>query len=486
MSAAGPNRVVLLRTPAVARSRRTWLALGLNAAALLASAITLYAFPPEQRPIAAPMLVLGAIVVAFISILWTSEGELPLFESGTLIVLSTAIYGVLALTGFLLMHGVWDESIDFRLTYYPFRPSELGHIGWHCVVYLASFAVTYLVVRGHASAKGAGIDIPRASEISAIVVIFLALTFFRVALKVVYGFETDLSYAQLGEASAATARMPFIVRQFSHHFVSALLIAQQALLIVLLSRWKRPLYRIIVAGWLLWEIIGTAARLGSRTEAVLLLLSAGLVYHRMVKPLSPAKFILGGVLLVGAFTVIGEVRNFAAALPGQRRPNPLVVVNEFQVLFTNAYDLEKRTESHTISVPWQIRAADLYMPIPSQLLPFEKLDPSTWYSAAIGVPPGLMFGVLAQAAVGLGRIELVLRGIAVGVFFALMHRWYVRRAARFWPTLFYLFLTVWTYYSFRATSFWFVSFIVYQFLPVLVATKLTQLALNRAWRSGAA
>jgi hypothetical protein len=484
MSAAAPARVVVVRTPAAARSRRAWRALAVNAAALLSIPIALHALAPEQRPIAAPMLVLAAIALGFISILWTSEGEMPLFESGTLLVLSTTMYGVLALLGFLMMHGAWAENIDFRLTYYPFVPAELGHVGWHYVVYLAAFAVTYLLVRRRASAKGAGLDTPRAKEISAIVIIFLALSLFRLVLKLLYGFQADLSYTELDQASAAAARMPFVVRQFSHHIVSALLIAQQGLLIILLTRWKRPIYRVVLAGWLAFEVLGAAARLGSRTEAVLLLLSAGLIYHRVVKPLSLAKFVTGGVLLVSGFTLVGEMRNFAGAPPGEPHASSLVVVNEFQVLFTNAYDIEKRRESHTIEAPWQIYAADLYMSIPSQLLPFEKLEPSTWYSAAIGVPPGLMFGVLAQAALGLGRVELVLRGIALGLFFGLMHRWYVRRAGRFWPTLFYLFLGVWTYYSFRATSFWFMTFILYQFLPVLAATKVIQLAMDRAMRRG--
>ena len=92
---------------------------------------------------------------------------------------------------------------------------------------------------------------------------------------------------------------------------------------------------------------------------------------------------------------------------------------------------------------------------------------------------GVMFGVMAQAAIGWGWIELILRGAVLGLLFALLHRWYVRQAAQFWPTLFYLFLAVWTYYTFRATTFRFVYFVIYQFLPVMVAVKLFELPLKR-------
>jgi len=41
-----------------------------------------------------------------------------------------------------------------------------------------------------------------------------------------------------------------------------------------------------------------------------------------------------------------------------------------------------------------------------------------------------------------------------------------------------LFVGVWTYYTFRATSFWFVYFILYQFLPVMIVAWLLEVALD--------
>ena len=49
---------------------------------------------------------------------------------------------------------------------------------------------------------------------------------------------------------------------------------------------------------------------------------------------------------------------------------------------------------------------------------------------------------------------------------------YVRRARRFWPTVLYLFVGIWVYYTFRATSFYLLHFVLYQFVSVAVLTAL--------------
>src|SRR5437588_11332669 len=90
-----------------------------------------------------------------------------------------------------------------------------------------------------------------------------------------------------------------------------------------------------------------------------------------------------------------------------------------------------------------------------------------------------MFGVMAQAVVGLGWIEVVLRAALLGVLAAAFHRWFTRNAHRFWVTLLYLYVTIWIYYTFRATSFWLFHSVVYEFLPVMLVVSLLAVILQR-------
>jgi hypothetical protein len=159
-------------------------------------------------------------------------------------------------------------------------------------------------------------------------------------------------------------------------------------------------------------------------------------------------------------------------------------VNEFQVLFGTPYDLYMRKAAGTLPpTPWQVSVSDLLLPIPSQVLPFPKIDPSEWYLGAaglLGTGFGAMFGVISQAIVGFDWIELVVRGCVLGFVLAKLHRWYVRRQRHYWPTLLYLFVCVWSYYTFRASTFYFATFIVYQFVPVLLAVRIIRTVLRGA------
>jgi hypothetical protein len=126
---------------------------------------------------------------------------------------------------------------------------------------------------------------------------------------------------------------------------------------------------------------------------------------------------------------------------------------------------------------------DFVRPIPQQLLPFEKIDPALWYLDVLGIREGnigFMFGVISEAAVGFGAPEMALRGLAVGAIFALIHNWYARNASRFWPTLFYIWLCVWSYYTYRASSFYLLTHVITMFVPVYIFVRAMQSAHSAA------
>jgi hypothetical protein len=99
----------------------------------------------------------------------------------------------------------------------------------------------------------------------------------------------------------------------------------------------------------------------------------------------------------------------------------------------------------------------------------EKLEPSEWYLdvRGLGNRTGYMFGVIAQSVIGFGLWELALRGIVIGLLFAWAQRWYTRRSSRFLPTLIYVWLCVWSFYTFRASTFYLLAPIIYRLLPAV-------------------
>lgn len=86
-----------------------------------------------------------------------------------------------------------------------------------------------------------------------------------------------------------------------------------------------------------------------------------------------------------------------------------------------------------------------------------------------------MFGPIAQSIIGWGWTELIFRGAILGCLFGAIHRWYVKRSYDFWATLIYLWLTVWSYYTIRSSSFGF----VYGILQIVIPTILLVFFLRR-------
>jgi len=436
------------------------------------------------------MLCIALTATVYMMTLWARDGSPPVFEPGTLCMLAITVYGMMPMASFLMMHGEWDPYCDGRLRAYPFIPAELGSFGWRYAVYAAAFALTYLVVRGRAKVATTAFTMPRQASQAAILVTFAALYACKIALKISYDYDPDdFNYSDVAASVARSLSKvtPYFILQIAHNILGALFVAELGVMILLMARWRKRWCRYTLVLWLSYEILSTVITLGSRGRVVLLLISAGVLYHRLVKPVRFRVLIAAGLLLLAGFMVLGAIRVVQSRdAMEERAQRVLTDSNEFQGLFGTAFDLHKKKESGELrSVPWQLYVSEFYFPIPSQFLPFEKIDPSTWYIDLIGQTGqgiGYMFGVMAQAALGLDWIELVLRGIVLAAVLAALQRWYARRAGRFWPTLFSLFVSIWAYYTMRGWTFYFVYFLLYHFVPFLLAAKFLERLLARVRR----
>lgn len=482
------RRRLFVRGAEAARRRRRRAAVSACLLVSFVCAIVLFLLDPDSRALAAPAMAIALTTAMLMLALWVRDGSPPVFEGGALCALAITVYGTLPMVGFLMMHGQWDPFADGRLHAYPFVANELAMFGWRYALYAFSFAMTYFLIRGRATVKTTAFALPIPATQIAIFIMFAALYVCKIVLKLSYGYDPDdYDYTDPAGSLAKTLGQPYFIQQIAHNLLSALFVVQLAVIILLLAHWRKRWCRYALGIWLLSEVLITAIRLGSRGRAVLMLIAAGVLYHRLVKRLSFRMLVVTGSLLLSGFLVLGAIR---VVQPGdamqQRVSHVLTAANEFQGLFTTAFDIHKKKEAGELDhVPWQIYFSDFYLPIPSQILPFEKIDPSIWYIELIGQTGsgvGYMFGVMSQAAIGLDWIELVVRGAVLAACLSLLHRWYVRRATRFWPTLLYLFVGIWAYYTFRASTFYAVYFVIYHFVPVLLMTKLLERVVSRVQR----
>jgi hypothetical protein len=209
--------------------------------------------------------------------------------------------------------------------------------------------------------------------------------------------------------------------------------------------------------------------MGARTGVVLLMLSVAILFDRIVRPARTFVLVSAGTLLFCGFLVFGWIRDAQLFEENLSSESIWSASSEFQSLFGTAYDLHSLRDQ--IKVPWQVHLSEVFLVIPSQFLPFEKMSGSEWYLAEKGLTghgTGCMFGVLSQGVIGLDWIEIAARGGLVGLIFVCIHKWYMKRRLEFRPTMLYVFLCCWSYYTFRDVTFSVANAVVYCFLPVMV------------------
>ncbi|MEI8247276.1 MAG: hypothetical protein WCI51_15695 [Lentisphaerota bacterium] len=235
------------------------------------------------------------------------------------------------------------------------------------------------------------------------------------------------------------------------------------------------------------EIIQTFVIKGSRTSLVLFLISAALLYHRMIKPFSMKFLSISGAALFVFFIFMGLYRTYTDLSSLQMDLSQVggsifSGSNEFQALLGTAYDVLQRKAEGAV-LPWYLYINDFItiMP-PQQLMPFEKISASEWYLRELGISgtgQGFMWGVITQSIAGLDWLELPVRGAILGYILACLHRWYLKHQSGFLETLFYVYLCINIYYTFRDTTFSVLANIAWEFIPFYILFKAGVAVLSR-------
>lgn len=433
----------------------------------------------EERLIVAPIVAAANVVVWVWVVLWNRDRVCPLFDLGGICLAFSALYSLMPFFTYLLSGMTYGLLSDPRLRIYAASPKEYEAFAWRYVVYLVSFGIAYVLIRGRVSIRSGNVQPPDRQTVVALLAMALLFSGLLHSFEMLYGLDFSVAYdSALGDAYSAFQSMPLIARQALSKIYSSIFILKLGLLTILIASWRRRRWRYVVYGWLCVATIGYLFKMGARTELALLFLSAALLYHRLVRPLKPAAILTGGALLLVALLGFGLMRggstlgenlsNLQTVLSHDSREF-VTAASEYETLFAGTYDLYRMKQAGLIAnVPWQVYATEILMLIPQQVLPFEKVDVQEWYRDLSPNPSYFMYGPISQAILGLDWIELVLRGSLLGWLFGRIHRWYACRAGSFWATLFYVWLMVWSYYTIRSSTLYFLAFILYQYIPTII------------------
>jgi len=311
------------------------------------------------------------------------------------------------------------------------------------------------------------------STIGVVVVLWLLANAFFLVLGLLY----DLSAGTYWESYLVVQRLPLLVRQAYRLVGGVRLVLTLALFVWLFQDYGRK--RWIIYLWVGCQGVLTLTQAGERTTLMMVFASILILYHRLVRPLRVRTAVLIGAFALAAFLALGIYRVFRHAEdPSSFRVE--VSATEFESLFANSFDVKQRKASNELeNVPIGFYFADIVSVVPSQLLPFEKVDAADWYinsfyPEAKERGEGYALGVVAQSLIGLGWPELILRGGLVGLLFGFLHRYYRRHAGHPWILIGYAWMILWAYQSFRATTFYIVTAFVQHLLFAILLVELAR------------
>jgi hypothetical protein len=452
----------------------SWFAVAVCVVAVLA----LLAADEDLRAVLGPIVAVIALTLLYLTVLLRRQGYLPLFEAATYFVVATAVYTVVPLVQFIMSGMECLNTGDYRLYGWAPTPREFGGFAWRHVLLLASFVFTYLLVRGKRLWPELEIARPPRRMVFVFVALILLLSGYFIGLKTYLGPSVSVYE---GGSRAGYLALPHFVLQISNVLQVVLLTLKQCLIVALLTKWHRGRWRYALLLWIAVEVIVTVQALHSRTETVLLLLTVIVGYHHIVKRICVRTAFIIGACLLGGFLIFGLFRDFGVENARQDARAAWGSPTEFMILYGNAYDIHMRkVEGSLPPVPRQLYFSDLYRLVPRQILPFYKWDPAYWYLEVLSPSNtmGFVFGIVAQCLIGGDWIELTVRGVLLGLFFAAAHRAWRRYSGSFWATIAYLFILTWAYYAFRASSFDILYRLVYYLVPTILLVKLVTLIIS--------
>jgi hypothetical protein len=408
--------------------------------------------------------------------LWRQDRELPILEMGSFYMLAIVVYSVVPLLSYLLSGLEFSVLSHGRLYRLNPTPHQFATPAWGYVFFMITFAYAYLRWRP-APPPRTDLAAPKRTVV-AVVSLFLLLNGAFLALRLLYGVNFATSYdATLYEHELAYQALPLVARQFVDHGDHMLMILNAAVATLLVSRWKSWKWRVALVGWLVALGLDYFLNPGSRFRFIAVVLFAILAYHRFVQPIRARAIVVAAALMATFFFGAGLLRTGTSTLDqGQVlqvvTENPRLVfstANEFQIHYGGAIEFDDLLRKGMLDpIPWQIYASDILLLLPQQLLPFDKIDPVKWYVEQTGNTDFFSFGVLTQSMLGIGWLEMALRGLILGAILACIRRWWAVNPGRLWRNVFYIWMSVVIYQAARNTTFYFFAFILFEFLPLLI------------------
>lgn len=414
----------------------------------------MFSYAYSACPILLPLLFLVATEWMFIRSLRGREGKLDFFELGVLFSAVVGIYSMIPAIEYLVGGLSYSVLGEFRLFQAAPTPGQLAPIFWYYAIYLACFLLAYRRFRGTETDQKRAITGGDRRLLWVLVGAYACTYLFFAALAAVWDLQSPDTY---GGSYLMYKGLPAGIEEIANHMIGIAVLLQLVLMAFLVLNYHK--YKRYIFSWLLIEFVSIGVfGVGSRTGLMVLLLSFLITYNRYVARLTVRTVSWVGFGLLLLFIGLGAARALASSAD-DRAFYLLGSGNEFDGLLANAYDLKDlKATGQTSDIFPGIYFSDVVRMAPPALFRSEQTDPSQWYvrnfyPAYAEQGGGFAFGAISESIVGLGLFDVIWRALLVGWAFGTIRRVFVSGNNSFWNYIFYLWATVFSYQTFRVTTF---------------------------------
>lgn len=441
---------------------------GLVSAVALISAASLIGLsvwaPSAIAQLIAPTLTAVTIFIIFSILLSARIGGNIFGELGFIYLGWAVIYTVVP--GFGLAAGSADEAGPLALLL-P-AADELGAHLWRHVLFIGSVAVGYLLARGSKAIplRVAVRDINYSNDRMVAIVLGLIICSIVVLLSL-SGPVTNYHehYIRYDHLAWPVRKFVSVCVRLNIGLYSVLLV----LLFLHYDRYRRIIPLVLVA-LCLHE---TTYSLGSRIFSLMILLQAALLYHLLVRRISFFRAFTYCALLGLLFTAVEFLREAQGDIGTVRdrvSEDGLKAAGEFGAVFLTGFHLYiERAQGSLPPTEWPMFFNDFISIV--TFGDFLQWNPMDWYARnyfpdAIVAP--FTLSPIADSAIWGGEVDLFIRGLVNGAFFAVIVRCFLRWRTRWWSLVVYTFCYATAILTLKYSVFFHLTPLVKTVLPVLL------------------
>jgi hypothetical protein len=416
-------------------TRSTMLVVGIVLASTAMLAISSVVAPPAMVKFIAPTLAAVVLFLLFCVLLSARLGSNVFGELGFIYLAWAALYT--AAPGFGFAAGSADETGPLFLLF-PTTDGLAAHL-WRHVLFIASVATGYLLVRGRRAipVRVALPDLNHSSD--RMVAMVLGLIVISIAILLLFSGPVTNYH----EHYVRYDHLSWPIRKFVSVFVRLNIGLYSVLLVLLFLHYER--YRLIIPVVLIALCVHeTTYSLGSRIFSLMILVQAVLLYHLLVRRISLVRAlmlcVLSGVLFTG-IEFLREAQGDLDAVKSRVSDEGLKAAGEFGAVFFTGFHLyAERSQGSLPPTEWPMFFNDFISVV--TFGDFARWNPMDWYTRnyypdAIVAP--FTLSPIADSAIWGGELDLLFRGLINGAFFAVIVRCYLRWRTRWWSLVVYAF-----------------------------------------------